>query len=213
MKIGEFDRGGKNRVPTETEDHDFEPKTTVVPYGIFIPELDELFLYLTESKITSDFIVDVLSEFWESQSGRFAHINTLVLNQDNGPENNSHRTQFMKRIVEFAQKYQLNVRLAYYPPYHSKYNPIERTWAILENHWNGSILDEVETALRFAQSMTWKGNNPVVTLITQTYSTGVKLTKKAMNQIETQIKRFTNSPEDNFPCLGKWFIDICCAIT
>jgi transposase len=45
----------------------------------------------------------------------------------------------MKRIVEFAKKYELNIRLAYYSPYHSKYNPIERTWAVLENSWNGSI--------------------------------------------------------------------------
>ncbi len=50
----------------------------------------------------------------------------------------------MKRIIEFAHKHQVNIRLAYYPPYHSKYNPIERTWAVLENHWNGSILDELE---------------------------------------------------------------------
>jgi len=35
--------------------------------------------------------------------------------------------QFMKRIVEFAQRHQLHLQLAYYPPYHSQYNPIERT--------------------------------------------------------------------------------------
>jgi hypothetical protein len=57
VNIGSFDRGGKNRVPTKTDDHDFHPKTTVPPYGIFVPELDELFLYFTESKVTSDFIV------------------------------------------------------------------------------------------------------------------------------------------------------------
>ncbi len=107
------------------------------------------------------------------------------------------------------QKYQVNIRLAYYPPYHSKYNPIERTWAVLENHWNGSILDEVETALKFAQTMTWK-ENPVVKLVTQTYDTGVKLPKKAMSKIEGQIQRLTNSTNQELPNLGKWFIDICC---
>lgn len=119
----------------------------------------------------------------------------------------------MKRIVEFAKKYQLNIRLAYYPPYHSKYNPIERTWAVLENYWNGSILDEVETALNFAKNMTWKGKHPVVKLVTQPYEAGVKLTKKAMSQIERQIERLTNSTHENFTNLGKWFLDICCAQT
>jgi hypothetical protein len=61
VNIGSFDRGGRNRASIKTEDHDFHPKTTVTPYGIFLPDLDELFLYFTESKVTSDFIVDVLA--------------------------------------------------------------------------------------------------------------------------------------------------------
>lgn len=209
VNIGSFDRGGKSRIPTGASDHDFNPKKTITPYGIFLPELDELFLYFTESKVTSDFIVDVLEDFWKSERYRFCQIETLVINQDNGPENSSRRTQFMKRIVEFAKKYELNIRLAYYPPYHSKYNPIERTWAVLENHWNGSILDEVEVALSFASNMTWKGKHPIVKLVTQTYEKGVKLTKKAMSQVEKQIERLTNSTHDIFPNLSNWFIDIC----
>ena len=213
VNIGSFDRGGRNRVPTETDDHDYNPKTTVTPYGIFLPELDELFLYFTESQVTSDFIVDVLSDFWKSVSWRFPDIKTLILNQDNGVENNSRRTQFMKRIVEFAQSNHLNIRLAYYPPYHSKYNPIERTWGVLENSWNGSILDEIETALNFAQNMTWKGKHPIVKLVTQTYETGIKLTKKAMSALEKKIERLTNFTHEKFPNLGKWFVDICCGST
>lgn len=208
VNIGSFDRGGRNRAPTKADDHDFHPKTSVTPYGIFLPGLDELFLYFTESKVTSDFIVDILADFWESESWRFTEIKTLLINQDNGGENNSRRTQFMKRIVEFSQKYQLNLRLAYYPPYHSKYNPIERTWAVLENYWNGSILDEVETALNFAHNMTWNGKHPVVKLVTETYELGVKLTKEAMSTLEKQINRLTDSTHETFPDLGKWFIDI-----
>ena len=213
VNIGLFDRGGKSRAPKKTHDHDYDSKTTVTPYGIFLPELDELFLYFTESKVTSDFIVDTLEDFWKTQGWRFPQIKTLILNQDNGPDNNSRRTQFMKRIVDFAHEYQLNIRLAYYPPYHSKYNPIERTWAVLENYWNGNILDEIETALNFAKNMTWKGKNPVVKLITQTYKSGVKLSKKAMSKIERQINRLTDSNHEEFPNLGKWFIDICCGTT
>ena len=208
VKIGPFDRGGKNRVPTVACDHDFEPKTNVTPYGIFLTEFDELFLYFTESIVTSDFIVDILEDFWVQECSRFSHIQTIVINQDNGPENNSHRTQFMKRMVEFAYKFNLNIRLAYYPPYHSKYNPIERTWAVLENHWNGSILDEIETVLREAETMTWKGRHPVVKLVTKTYEKGVKLTKKEMNKIENLIQRLTNLENSDFSDLGKWFVDI-----
>jgi hypothetical protein len=174
-----------------------------------LPQLDELFLYCTSSKVTSDFIADVLEDWWLEHRHRFTEVKTLLLNQDNGPENHSRRTQFMKRMVEFAHRYRLNLRLAYYPPYHSKYNPIERTWGILENHWNGSILDEISTVLNFAQTMTWKGRHPLVKLVTQTYQTGVKLTKLAMAEVETQIHRLTCLERNGEQLdLGKWFVDI-----
>jgi transposase len=86
-------------------------------------------------------------QWWEAVRTRFPHISPLVLNGDNGPENHSRRTQFMQRMVEFVQQYHVPVRLAYYPPYHSKYNPIERCWGILENHWNGALLDSVDAVL------------------------------------------------------------------
>mgnify|MGYP003389956017 FL=1 len=154
-------------------------------------------------------MVDVLESWWLEHHKRFPQVKTLLLNQDNGPENHSRRTQFMKRIVEFAQRHCINIRLAYYPPYHSKYNPIERTWGILENHWNGSILDEIDTVLNFARTMTWKGQNPVVTLVTEIYKTGVKLTKQAMAEVENQIQRLNClQVQDDRVNLGKWFVDI-----
>jgi transposase len=56
-----------------------------------------------------------------------------VIDLDGGSATRSDRTQFIKRMVELAQTIQLRIRLIYYPPYHSKYNPIERCWAALEN--------------------------------------------------------------------------------
>jgi transposase len=152
------------------------------------------------SRVTSDCLVDRLAQWWEGVRPRFAHITTLVLNLDNGPESHSHRTQFVARLVQFAADYNLTVRLAYYPPYHSKYNPIERCWGILEQHWNGTLLDSIETVLRFAATMTWKGVRPTVTLVTTVYARGVTLTKAAMAVVETHLTRH--------PTLGKWCLDI-----
>ena len=118
-------------------------KSNLFHLAVFLPNTDDLFLYFTPSKVTADFIVDTLEQWWEEVKSDFPQVKTLVIHLDNGPENNSHRTQFIKRIVVFAQKYQLRVRLAYYPPYHSKYNPIERCWGVLENHWNGNLLDTI----------------------------------------------------------------------
>ena len=50
VKVGEFDRGGKTRIPTISLDHDFAPETTLIPYGIFLPEYNKLFLFFVSSK-------------------------------------------------------------------------------------------------------------------------------------------------------------------
>jgi transposase len=200
VKIGPFSRGGKSRVEVEAADHDFQPEASVTPVGIFLPATDELFLSLVSSKVTSDCLVDRLEQWWASVRERFGQITTLVLNLDNGPENHSRRTQFMLRLLEFVQASGLRLRLAYYPPYHSKYNPVERCWGILENHWNGSLLDSLETVVKFAASMTWKGHQPVVEVVTTCYETGVKLTKQAMQQVEARLERLAD--------LDKWFVDI-----
>jgi hypothetical protein len=204
VKVGSFARGGKNRVPTQAADHDFEAEAKVTPVGILLPALDELFLYGITSRVTSDCLVDCLISWWEHVKERFPEVKTLLMNLDNGPENHSRRTQFMQRLLEFVQHYQINIRLAYYPPYHSKYNPVERCWGSLEQHWNGSLLDSVNTVIEFARTMTWKGKHPLVELVTTPYQTGIKLTKEAMEVVETQLQRL--------PFLEKWFVDIRCSL-
>ncbi len=201
VKVGPFARGGKSRVPTVAVDHDFQPAAMLTPVGIVLPALDELCLYGITSKVTSDCLADCVERWWERVRARFAHITMLVINLDNGPENHSRRTQVMQRMVTFAQRTGLTIRLAYYPPYHSKYNPIERCWGILEMHWNGALLDSISTVIEWAATMTWKGSHPVVELITTTYKTGVKLTKAAMQAVEAQLTRRSG--------LEKWFVDIC----
>lgn len=200
VKVGPFARGGKSRIPTQAADHDFHPKATVTPVGLFLPAFDEVFFYGVTSKVTSDCLVDCLMSWWEAMRERFSHITTLVINLDNGPENHSRRTQFMHRLVKFVQQYHIDVRLAYYPPYHSKYNPVERCWGILEQHWNGSLLDSVDAVISYARTMTWKGKHPIVELVTSIYQTGIKLAKEAMDAVETQLQRL--------PSLEKWFVDI-----
>jgi hypothetical protein len=125
VKVDPFARGGKSRMQVNAADQDFQPLATVTPVGIFLPTLEELFVYGVTSKVTSDCLVDCLAQWWEAVRERFAHITTLVINMDNGPENHSRRTQFMQRMVQFVQQYHVTVRLAYYPLYHSKYNPNE----------------------------------------------------------------------------------------
>lgn len=199
VKIGPFSRHGQSRVPVAAADHDFAA-ATVTPVGLLLPDLDELVVYGVTSRVTSDCLVDRLAQWWETARGRFGHITTLLLNLDNGPECHSHRTQFMARLVQFVAAYGVTIHLAYYPPYHSKYNPIERCWGRLEQHWNGTLLDSLDTVLAYAATMTWRGHHPTVSLVTTVYERGVTLTKAAMAEVETHLTRHGT--------LGTWFVAI-----
>ena len=148
-----------------------------------------LTLLLGTSRETSDFIVDGLERWWTINQTRFAAIEQVVIDLDNGPENAGCRTQFLNRMVAFADQIQREIVLVYYPPYHSKYNPIERCWGILEQHWNGTLLDSVDTVLAWAGTMTWKGVHPVVEMLDKTYHKGVRIAKKAFQAIEQRLQR------------------------
>ena len=96
--IGPFSRGGKSRRGTRGVDHDFKPWGKLTPFGIFLPDQKELNFYFTSSKVTSDFIADRLEQWWQGNRQRYPGIRKLLLDLDNGPENHSHRSQFIYRL-------------------------------------------------------------------------------------------------------------------
>ena len=207
VKVGAFSRGGYSRGNIQALDHDFAASAVVVPVGLFLPKYDELFLDLYRDRAPADAWVDSLQAFWQANAPCFAKTTTLVLQLDNGPENNSHRTQFLARLVEFSRQTRLKVVLSYYPPYLSKYNPVERCWGVLEKHWNGQLLNSLEAVVGYASSMTYNGIRPVVRLIDKMYQKGVRVKAKAMKAVNAYLQRdpvipdylVTISPE---PLLG-----------
>lgn len=198
--IGQLSREGKTRIRVRAYDHDFHPEETVTPYGIYLPDHNEVHLFFVSGPVTSDCMVDCLERTWCSIQQRFPAVGRLLIHQDCGPQNSSRCTQFMKRMTQCADLFQLTMSLAYYPPYHSKYNPVERVWGVLEQHWNGTLLDSVQTAICCAGTMTWNGNHPIIECIEKTYETGVRLPMKEMKVLEKRFERL--------PGLEKYFVDI-----
>ena len=155
MKIGDFSRGGEAGAlkPCRAADHECIP-TRCSRRPASWRSLAQLNVVFGTSRDTSDFVADCLELWWANRQAAHPGVRRLLIDLDNGPEIASSRTQFMKRLVEFSDRHQLTVELAYYPPYHSKYNPIERCWGILENHWNGAV--ELHRTLAWAKTMTWR---------------------------------------------------------
>jgi Rhodopirellula transposase DDE domain len=197
VKIGAFSRGGLARSATAVQaaDHDMHPDAVLAPAGILEVQAQQLTIVFGTSRDTSDFVADVLELWWANRREVYGHVRRLQIDLDNGPEIASSRTQFMKRLVEFSDRHQLAVELAYYPPYHSKYNPVERCWGILENHWNGALLNTAENAVAWAKTMTWRGVRPIVHRLDQVYNTGVTITKAAFRPIAARLQRSTTLPK------------------
>jgi hypothetical protein len=195
VPIGDVSRGGRTRGDHQACDHDLGLKEKYIPCGILEEDRGQLHITFGSSYKTSDFIVDALEAWWaaldETEQVAMAR---LQIKMDNGPESSGRRTQFLQRMVTFCDAIGKPIQLLYYPPYHSKYNPIERCWGILELHWNGTKLVDVETMVEWAKSMTWKGIHPIVALSRKVYQKGVTLSKRAMRAVENRLMRHPELP-------------------
>jgi hypothetical protein len=199
VKIGAFSRDGQTRGEYKASDHDFGGPEPYMPGGIVDEDSAQLSVTFGSSAKTSDFIVDTLTAWWQGLPAQEQRaIEREPLKMDNGPESSGVRTQFLHRMVQLVDTIGKPIQLLYYPPYHSKYNPIERCWGMLELHWNGTQLRTVDTMLAWAQSMTWKGIKPVVKLSRKVYPKGVTLGKTARQAVEARLVRN--------PLLPKWDI-------
>jgi hypothetical protein len=192
--VGEKIRTDSEGKTVKAWDHDPPAVRKWVPFGILVLATGALTLIFGGHE-TSDFWVDALRLWWSQTQGDFGHIRRLVIYLDNGPNNSGRRTQFLKRMIEFADWSGLEIRLVYYPPYHSKYNPIERCWSSLEQKWGGTLLNSLQVILQQAQRMTWKGKHPVVERLDGDYPDGVRLTKKDMKPYEARLQRSLTLPK------------------
>jgi hypothetical protein len=196
VKLGELSRGAMTRGDNRACDHDMDCAGKHTPCGILEQDSGELHIRFGSSAKTSDFIVDSLAAWWDTCSLKEQEAIPLIqIKMDNGPESSGVRTQFLKRIVEWVDQINKPIHPLYFPPYHSKHNPIERCWGILEQHWNGTQLVDRETMLAWAGSMTWKGLHPIVKLSKDIYEKGISLTKKAMKAVESRLHRNPDLPK------------------
>jgi transposase len=191
--------GEKSRTDSEGRgekgwDHDPPAKEKLVPLGVLVLLTGALTLVFGSGE-TSDFWVDALQVWWRGVRVKYRGISRLVIYLDNGPQNSGRRRQFLKRMVQFADWSGLVIRLVYYPPYHSKYNPIERCWSSLERKWNGALLNCWEVIRSLALRMTWRGAHPLVERLLRTYAKKVTVAAEEMEKYNARLERSATLPK------------------
>lgn len=177
--IGPYSRKGKSRTLVEACDHELT-NHCMIPFGILDIKNNQPYFYNFTHKPTSLAMIDCLEDYI-IQNSKYEGIAILL---DNGPDNSGVRTAFLKGLVDLSNKYNKEIELIYYPPYHSKYNPVERLWARLEMMWNGCLLQTEEICNQIMSTLTWKEVKAKVKFITKEYEKGITYSKNEMKQFE-----------------------------
>lgn len=175
-------------------DHDPPGAQKLVPFGVL--EITTGLLSLVFGlRECSDFWGDALKIWWENTRAQQKGIRRLFIYLDNGPNNSGVTRKFLRRMIQFSDWSGLEIRLIYYPPYHSKYNPIERCWSSLQRKWNGVLLTSAQIALSCAQRMNWHGKHPRVHSIAECYDEDEAISHAEMKAINERLHRSEALPK------------------
>jgi len=180
--LGNLYRAGHlyTRQELRTLDHDFtsDAEGLIIPHGIFDVQRNIGYLHLGTSKDTSEFACACIRALWLNH-GRDAYPRATALLGlcDGGGSNNSHYYIFKEDLQKLADELGLEIRIAHYPPYCSKYNPIEhRLFPHVTRACQGVIFTSVALVKELmAKTHTSKGLQVVVDIIETVYQTGRKI--------------------------------------
>jgi hypothetical protein len=132
-------------------DHDFRhlANAQLVPHGVFDYFGNAGFMTLGTSRETSAFVCDAIALSWrEGIHACYPEATEILLTFDCGGANAARSLRFKEDAIELSDRLGLPLRIAHYPPYTSKWHPIEhRLFSHVERSLRGVILDCHETAL------------------------------------------------------------------
>jgi hypothetical protein len=112
----------------QVNDHDFQSSAAevVIPHGIYDLRRNEGYMTLGTSKDTSEFCCDCIKDWWETYGkDLYPMATSILILADGGGSNSSRHYIFKKDLQQLVNEIGIEVRMAHYPPYTSKYNPIE----------------------------------------------------------------------------------------
>jgi hypothetical protein len=179
--LGNFYRAGRlyTQEVIGVFDHDFPSAASgvVIPHGLYDVGRNVGHVNLGTSHDTSEFACESLERWWR-RHGReqYPQAKRLLLLCDGGGSNGAARYVFKEELQKLAERVGLEVRVAHYPPYCSKYNPIEhRLFPHVTRACQGVVFHTVELVKGLIEKTgTSKGLAVTVDVIEKVYETGRK---------------------------------------
>ena len=201
--IGNFKRDGKALCngPLKSLDHDFSTFSDgqIVPHGIYDVTRNEGYMTLGISHDTSKFVCDNIARVWrEHLKEQYPNARTLVILCDGGGSNSSSHRIVKQDFMDLANKLGIRLLMVHYPPYCSKFNPIEhRLFSQITRSWSGAPLMSLQNAAdRAAMTTTKNGLKVHVHINSKTYDIKRPIVESYQKRLARQV---IFAPE-----LGQW---------
>jgi len=189
--MGNLYREGKlyTTAAIEVNDHDFPSLATgvAIPHGLYDLTDNVGYIQIGTSHETSEFACDSIRYWWHTYGKlRYPLATSILLLCDGGGSNNSRYYIFKQDLQTLVNELGVEIRIAHYPPYLSKYNPIEhRLFPHLTRVCQGVIFESVEMVKDLmAKAKTQTGLKVFVAILDQVYETGRKVTQEFKQTME-----------------------------
>lgn len=186
------------------QDHDFPSLAhgKVTPHGVLDLTLNEGHIHLSQGADTPELACDCLGEWWEHYGKtQYPKAHSLLVLCDAGGSNNCNYYTFKEQLQELSNRIGITIRIAHYPSYCSKYNPIDhRLFPHVTRALQGVMLDSVDTIAKLIneRASTQTGLKVFAHILSKTYLAG----KKVADDFKTNMKENKNIQFDEV--LPKW---------
>lgn len=193
-RLGTLYRDGKtwSQSPVEVYDHDYEhlSEGKVIPHGIYDLQANKGYITIGTSHETAAFIAENLLWWWDEFGIHlYSDASTILILCDAGGANSYRHFTFKKAMLDLARQIGKDLIICHYPPYASKWNPIEhRLFAQTHHAIQGVVFDSYETVqMLFEKTSTTTGLSVVVRILDKKFETGIKVKKETIEMERIQF--------------------------
>jgi len=204
-KLGNYYRPGHTFTAqtVETFDHDFDTakQGKIIPHGIYDVTTGQAFIHLNTSHDTSELCCDSIFLWWEKHGRQtYPHAKRILILCDGGGSNNAKYYIFKEDLQRLCNRMGIEVRVAHFPPYCSKYNLIEhRVFPHVTRACQGVIFHTVNTVKQFMErAKTSTGLSVVVEILEKVYATGRKYAADFKATMKEKIHFDAHLPQWNY---------------
>ena len=195
--IGNFYREGRAfcKKALSVSDHDFNSfsEGLAVPHGIYDVSKNICYLSIRTNKDTAEFVKDNIVYHWNhSVKKDYPKAKKMLILCDGGGSNSSSHYVVKEQLKQLAEILKIQIVVAHYPPYCSKWNPIEhKAFSYISKQWQGHVFRNYNIIKELAeQTTTQNGFSVKAYLNTKIYQTGKKASEEFMKTMPVIFNKF-----------------------